>query len=196
MLWSLVQRHQSSLKANAIAYLLQQRVLWDAWGPLGLVGNFEHQVINELLSGGVTSHGRLAHLSPTRRAHLTIQRHLRKTNNDGFKWLYHCGINDPASRQYVDKKQKNRLLYLKMRWAYFASAAFRLYPINLLFCGDPGRSSAVLEDQTHHPGRRGKNDYWHYPHNLLHHTETDIVTWTKHPALMCCFKRGEEDTSD
>lgn len=64
-------------------YLLLHRVVCGAWRPLGLLGNFEHQVIDELLPGRVADHGRLAHLRTDGGAHLTIhQRHLRNKNTD------------------------------------------------------------------------------------------------------------------
>lgn len=67
---------------NTILHLLLQCVVRDARGPLGRMGHFEHQVINELLSGRVAAHGRgLAHLRTNRRAHLTVhQRHLERKN--------------------------------------------------------------------------------------------------------------------
>lgn len=64
----------------SVFHLLLHRVVRDAWRSLGLLGDFEHQVVDELLSGGVAGHGRLAHLRrTTSRSHLTVhQRHLGK----------------------------------------------------------------------------------------------------------------------
>ncbi|KAG7238636.1 hypothetical protein INR49_030710 [Caranx melampygus] len=66
-----VAAHSNYGSTLLIFHLLLHRVVRDAWGSLGLLGDFEHQVVNELLSGGVAGHGRLAHLRTTSRSHLT-----------------------------------------------------------------------------------------------------------------------------
>lgn len=55
-------------------HLLKQGVVWGARGPLGLLGDFQHQVVNELLSWRVAGHRRLAHRRTNRRAHLSVHR--------------------------------------------------------------------------------------------------------------------------
>lgn len=61
------------------AHLLLQRLVWDPWRARGLLGHFEHQIVDELLSWGVTGHRWLtaAHGRSHRRTHLAVhQRHL------------------------------------------------------------------------------------------------------------------------
>lgn len=87
--------------------------------------DFEHQVINELLSGGVAGHRRLAHLRTTRRDHLTIhQRHLGNKCNVVVVVIVDSGIVS-----YIDN-----ILFKALQG------------LNLLFCEGPRCSFAALED--------------------------------------------------
>lgn len=73
--------HTAHVSSSSVWYLMRQGVMGVTWGTRGLLGHFEHQVVDELLSGGMTSHRGLStvHLWAEwrRSTHLTIhQRHL------------------------------------------------------------------------------------------------------------------------
>lgn len=106
------------------AHLLLHCVLWAARSRRrGRLGDFEHQVVNELLPGRVTGHGRLVHLRAAGWTQLTV--HWRHLGNRRQREYTHI---------HVVKKRPPRC-----RW-------------DLLFCG-PACSSAGREEQTRRPER-------------------------------------------
>lgn len=152
----------------SVSHLLLHRVVRDAWRSLGLLGDFEHQVVDELLSGGVAGHGRLAHLRrTTSRSHLTVhQRHLGKGKKKKKK-IKTCR-DDATSRCRIFLATSADLshfticefLHFTTTFCLFCSAAkhLPLHAGDLLFCGGPGCSSAALGEHTHHPETEESDD--------------------------------------
>lgn len=85
-LTSSVSYCSARVSSGSGSYLVRQGVMWVSRGTWGLLGHFEHQVVDELLSRWMTSHRNLStvHLraerSRRRSTHLTVhQRHLNTT---------------------------------------------------------------------------------------------------------------------